>query len=245
MRASALRDRAAIITGASRGIGRAIALALAAEGAALCLIGRDAARLAACEASVRAAGARQVTALDVDLTEETALRRLAATALGAFEELDILVHSAGVYERGEVAAASPEAFDRQFEANLRAPYLLTQLLLPRLRMRRGDIVFINSTQGLAASARVGPFAATQHGLKAIADSLREEVNADGVRVLSLYLGRTATPRQASIFAAEGRPYQPERLLQPEDVASVVVTALRLPPTAEVTGITIRPAIKSY
>jgi NADP-dependent 3-hydroxy acid dehydrogenase YdfG len=65
-----------------------------------------------------------------------------------------------------------------------------------------------------------------------------------VRVLSLYLGRTATPRQASIFAAEGRPYQPERLLQPEDVAAMVVASISLPRTAEVTEISIRPMMKS-
>ena len=90
---------------------------------------------------------------------------------------------------------------------------------------------------------MGQFSATQHALKAIADSLRQEVNADGIRVLSVFPGRTATPRQASLHEIEGKRYQPELLMQPEDVATVVVNALGLPRTAEVTDVSIRPMIK--
>src|SRR5438094_319306 len=75
---------------------------------------------------------------------------------------------------------------------------------------------------------VGQYAATKHALKAIADSLREEVNPKGIRVLTVYLGRTATPMQQAVFQQEGREYHPDTLLQPEDVASVVVNALMLP-----------------
>jgi short-subunit dehydrogenase len=110
---------------------------------------------------------------------------------------------------------------------------------------RGQIVIMNSTAGLEARARVGQYAATKHALKALADSLREEVNSAGIRVLSLYLGRTATAMQEKIFQAEGRSYIPENLLQPEDVAALLVALLRLPRTAEVTDVRIRPAIKSY
>ena len=88
------------------------------------------------------------------------------------------------------------------------------------------------------------YAATKHALKGLADGLRQEVNAFGVRVISVFPGRTATPLQASLFELEGRQYVPKRLLQPEDVAAMVVQALALPPTAEVTDILIRPAIKS-
>jgi NADP-dependent 3-hydroxy acid dehydrogenase YdfG len=111
-----------------------------------------------------------------------------------------------------------------------------------LRAREGQIVFINSTVGLTARANVSQFAATQHALKAIADSLREEMNPRGVRVVSVYAGRTATPRQARIHAVEGKPYPPERLMQPEDVASVVLNALALPRSAEVTDVRVRPML---
>jgi short-subunit dehydrogenase len=86
-------------------------------------------------------------------------------------------------------------------------------------------VFINSTAGLTASANVAQYAATKHALRAIADSLREELNPDGVRVVSVYPGRTATPLQARLHTLEGRDYRPDRLAQPEDVASVVMSAL--------------------
>jgi NADP-dependent 3-hydroxy acid dehydrogenase YdfG len=179
----ALRGRAGLVTGASSGIGRAIALTLATEGVALALVGRDKARLVDIAQEARAAGAPMVTPLLVDLADEVRVRAAAATVAHMVDKLDLLVHSAGAYERRAVAEASVEALDRQYHANLRGPYLPTQLLLPRLRARGGDIIFVNSTQGIAASPNVGAYAATQHGMKALADSLRAEVNCDRVRVL--------------------------------------------------------------
>jgi NADP-dependent 3-hydroxy acid dehydrogenase YdfG len=81
-------------------------------------------------------------------------------------------------------------------------------------------------------------------MKAVADSLRDEVNAQGVRVMSLFLGRTSSERQRAIFAAEGRPYPPGRLIQPADVAELVLSLLRLPRTSEVTDIVLRPMQKT-
>jgi NADP-dependent 3-hydroxy acid dehydrogenase YdfG len=105
-------------------------------------------------------------------------------------------------------------------------------------------VFINSSAGLGAKAGVGQYAASKHALKAIADSLRAEVNALGLRVLSVFPGRTASPMQAAVHALEGKAYHPESLLQPQDVAAVVLNALSLPRSAEVTDISIRPLVKS-
>ncbi len=113
-----------------------------------------------------------------------------------------------------------------------------------LRARRGQIVFINSWAGFNARAGAGQYAATKHALRAIADSLREEVNSEGLRVLSVFPGRTATPMQETMHAIEGKEYLPERLQQPEDVAAVVVNALLLPRTAEVTEIRMRPLINA-
>jgi NADP-dependent 3-hydroxy acid dehydrogenase YdfG len=157
-----------------------------------------------------------------------------------FGYIDILVHSAGVFSMGKLQSASVHELDLQYRANVRAPYLLTQTLLPMLLSRQGQIVFINSSVIMRPGGNVGQYAATKHALKAIADSLREEVNADEVRVLSVFPGRTATPRQAIIHEMEGKAYHPERLMQPQDVAVVVVNALSLPRSAEVTDINIRP-----
>jgi NADP-dependent 3-hydroxy acid dehydrogenase YdfG len=242
---ASLSRRVAVVTGASSGIGQAIALALAEAGAELLLVGRDAARLrATAEAARRVALSASPTIVEfaADLTEDRSIDDLARRAM-SLGGTAILVHSAGIYERAPLAAATVESLDRQYRANLRAPYLLTQALLPQLTDRQGDIVFINSTQGLAAAAGVGQFAATQHAMKAVADSLRAEINAVGVRVLTLHAGRTATPRQQKIFADEARRYEPERLMQPADVAALVLAVLALPRTAEVTTLTMRPMQK--
>jgi short-subunit dehydrogenase len=115
--------------------------------------------------------------------------------------------------------------------------------LPLLKMQKGQIVFINSSVGLVSKANLSQYAATKHALRAFADSLREEVNEMGIRVLSVFPGRTATPMQEMIFNWEGKDYPPTRLLQPQDVAAVVIHALSLPRTAEVTDISIRPMAK--
>jgi NADP-dependent 3-hydroxy acid dehydrogenase YdfG len=174
---------------------------------------------------------------------EDDLQALVASLQQDVDHLDILVHSAGSITLGQTETAPVADFDEQYRTNVRAPYMLTQTLLPLLRPRQGQVVFLNSSVGLNARAGVGQYAATKHALKAIADSLREEVNAAGVRVLSVFLGRTASPMQEAIHAAEGKAYYPERLLQPQDVAAVVLNALSLPRTAEVTDISIRPLMK--
>jgi NAD(P)-dependent dehydrogenase (short-subunit alcohol dehydrogenase family) len=238
-----LTGRVAVVTGASSGVGRAIALALARQGAELCAVGRDSNALAETVAAARRFS--RATTFPMDLTAEenfqTLLRHLEEKA----GKLDILVHCAGVIHQDLMERARIEDLDLQYATNVRAPYLMSQRLLPFLGRARGQIVFINSSVGLAVKRpEVGQYAATKHALKAIADSLREEVNPKGIRVLTLYLGRTATPMQEALFRQDGCEYHPETLLQPEDVASVVVHALMLPGTAEVTEISIRPMTKS-
>ena len=178
----------------------------------------------------------------VDLAIDEDVRRL-ARAISQSGGVDVLVHCAGVTSLGPVSSHPVDTFDWQYRINLRAPFLLTQSLLPSLQARQGQIVFVNSSTGLSARANVAQYAATKHGLKALADSLRQEVNADGVRVLTVYPGRTATPHQEIVCQHEGRPYIPEHLMQPEDLAAAVVSALCLPRTAEITDIQIRPMRK--
>jgi NADP-dependent 3-hydroxy acid dehydrogenase YdfG len=229
------------VTGASSGIGRAIAVALASAGATVCAVARRRHELEA--TAERANGAGQFAIYEADLVVDEQVERLASALLARGGRVDVLVHSAGTISIGDIETASVGDLDRQYAANVRAPYLLTQALLPALRASAGQIVFINSTVGLAARANVGQFAATQHALKAIADTLREEINQHGVRVVSIYTGRTATPRQAKIHAVEGKPYAPERLMQTEDIASVVLNALTMPRTAELTDVEVRPMVK--
>jgi NADP-dependent 3-hydroxy acid dehydrogenase YdfG len=179
----------------------------------------------------------------VDLVADLHVEELAGALIASEGRVDVLVHCAGTISRGNHETAPIDDLDQQYAINVRAPYLLTQILLPALSAAEGQIVFINSTAGLHARAGSGQFAATQHALTAIADSLREEINPHGVRVISVYPGRTATPRQARIYAQEARPYSPERLVQPGDVASIVMESLTLPRSAELTDVTVRSRLK--
>ena len=234
-----LMGRVGVVTGAGSGVGRAIAEALAGVGASVCLVGRTTTTLEDTAARI-GDGARSYP---TDVTDDGAVGALVERLTREHTSIDVLVHSAGVYAMGVVEDAPVGDLDAQYRTNVRAPYLLTQALLPALRRSRGQVVFVNSSAGLTARGGVGPYASTKHALRALADSLRDEVNDAGVRVLSVYLGRTASPMQAAIHEAEGKDYRPTDLLQPSDVAAMVVAALRLPSTAEVTDLSIRPMRK--
>jgi NADP-dependent 3-hydroxy acid dehydrogenase YdfG len=196
-------------------------------------------------AKIARATARTVLIHGADLNVDGAIEGLVQRLEREFTVLDILVHCAGTFSTGTIEKTPVQQLDTLYRTNLRQPFALTQALLPLLKSRQGQIVFINSSQGLQARGNTGLFAATQHALKALTDSLRQEVNADGIRVLSIFPGRTATPRMKELYEIEGWPYRPELLLQAEDIAQVVLNALLLPRTAEVTNVEIRPLIKSY
>jgi len=230
--------RRAVVTGASSGIGRAIALGLAASGFEVHAVGRDRDRLAEVEGE---ADGDRVNVHPVDLLDDAALEALART-VAVDGRLDVLVHAAGIHRQRPLAESSSEDFDAIVRTNLRVPHELTRLLLPALMATAGEVVLVNSSVGLRSGPGVAAYGASKHGLRALADSLRDEVNGRGVRVLTLYVGRTATPMQAGIVAAEGGAWEPDRLVQPADVAEMVLAAIALPRTAEVTEISIRPML---
>lgn len=240
--ADSLKGQVAVVTGASSGIGRAIALGLAECGASLCLVGR---RAEALREVAEYAGkiTQRVEYYQIDLDVDNELLDLSPRIRRDFGQVDILVHSAGVISLGRLESAPIGDFDRQYRTNVRAPYLLTQTLLPLLKARPGQVVFINSSAGLNASQGNGQYSATKHALKAIADSFRHEVNVEGIRVLSIFPGRTATPMQESIFTMEARDYRPELLIKPEEIASLVINVLIMPLDIEVTDIQMRPQRK--
>jgi NADP-dependent 3-hydroxy acid dehydrogenase YdfG len=222
-------DGCAVVTGASSDIGAAITLGLLDLGLRVIAIGRDHGRLSA--KMSRYQGSDRFVPVLAELTTPPGLAAVEA-AVREQGRVDLLVLGAGVYYSSD----DPGLFDVQFRANVLAPYALSRAMAPYLK----QLVVLNSTQGLKAAPGAGQYAATQHAMRAIADSLRDEMNALGVRVLSLFLGRVATERQREIFALEGRAYTPERLIQPQDVAEMVLAAYRLPRTAEVTDMHIRP-----
>jgi NADP-dependent 3-hydroxy acid dehydrogenase YdfG len=232
---SALRnERRALVTGGGSGIGRAIALALAAEGFGLVLVGRSRHKL---EAVARETG----TSTKIVVADLATMGGVGTVLQAVGESLDVIVHCAGRYLREPVGLISAEAWRSMDELNVRAPILLVSGCLTQLRSTQGQVVFINSTVGLGCAAPgLAAYAAGRHALKAAVDVLRQEVNAQGIRVLSIYPGRTDTPNQSAILAAEGRTAPPGSLMRPEDVACMTMAALKLPRSAEVTDITMRP-----
>jgi NAD(P)-dependent dehydrogenase (short-subunit alcohol dehydrogenase family) len=232
-----LSETVALVAGASGDIGRAIAFYLLGAGAEVFMLGRSMARLV--QPPPPETFREKCRFVVADLTDGEAIGRVGAE-ISSRSRLDVLVLSSGTYER----SCEPAVFASQIAANVVGPYALLQQLLPLLVEAKGQVVFVNSSQALKATAGLGQYAATKHAMKAVADSLRDEVNAHGVRVISLFLGRTASERQRAIFAAEGRPYPPERLIQPVDVAGLVLSLLRLPVTIEVTDVLLRPMQKT-
>jgi NADP-dependent 3-hydroxy acid dehydrogenase YdfG len=233
---------AAVVTGAGSGIGRAIALALAARSIPCCLVGRTIGKL---QEVAELAGAAGVKCFPValDLRDPCAGAMLAERLKLLDQPVELLVHSAGVMSSARIEEATLEQFADLLAVNLVAPFSITKHLLDNICATRGQIIFINSSILQNPCAGTAQYAATKHALKGFADALRQEVNPKGVRVISIYPGRTATPLQAWVSQVEARPYIPENLLQPEDVAETVVNAIALPDTAEVTDIMIRPAKK--
>lgn len=236
---NSFRGTTVLITGASGGIGEALAISLAREGARLVLAGRSEEKLERVLERARDLSPN-VEAVVGDLEEDGPLQALADRALAVFGGVDILIHSIGLFLGGPFDSPV-EILDRQYRVNTRIPYLLTQKLLPSLIARQGQVVFVNSSAGLnpAKSGWVA-YAASKHALRAVADGLRDEVNKQGVRVLTVFPGRTATPMQEEVHRYEGKPYDSDRFLQPRDVAATVLNALALPRTAEVTDLQIRP-----
>lgn len=234
------REHTVLITGAAGGIGSAIARSLAFDSSRLILVGRTEHRLARVASETRQLAAVDVQTHAVDMTNGAAVHALGAALARGGARIDSVIFCHGNYVRARLEDSSVEDLDRLYAANVRGPFLLTKLLLPLLRRSRGQIVFINSTLGLKGSEHAGQYAAMQHALKGMADTLRNEVNPSGIRVVSVFCGRTATPLQRRILEMEGRAYSPEFLSQPEDIAQAVSAALKLGPHSEITDIRIRP-----
>lgn len=223
-----------LVTGAGSGIGAAVADRLAERGDDLVLLARSAER--AEELTARFPGAETLVA---DLLEPERLEEeLAAQQLP--DRLDSLLHVAGVVDLGTVADTGAQVWRRTLDVNLAAPALLTRALLPALRRARGHVVFVNSGSGLNAKASWSAYAASKHGLRALADALRAEERDDGVRVSSVYPGRVATPMQEKVHRQEGRAYDPGEWVTAGSVAETVLLCLDLPRDAEVTDLSVRP-----
>lgn len=219
-----------LLTGAGSGIGAALARVLADRGDRLLLVARSAERAAELEDTY--AGSQGLVA---DLADPASVLDLALP-----DRIDSVVHAAGVVDLAPVAESTPQQWREQLDVNVVAPAMLTRACLPALRAARGTVVLVNSGAGLHARPTWGAYAASKHALKALADSLRGEEQSHGVRVTSVYPGRTASPMQAKVHAQEGKEYDAGQWIAPETVAAAIVSAVDLGADATMPDITLRP-----
>jgi short-subunit dehydrogenase len=217
-----------LVTGAGSGIGAAVARVLVDRGDDVVLLARSASRAEELRASY--AGAEVLVA---DLSWPESVESLTLP-----DALDSLVHAAGVVELGRVASLSVDDWATQLRVNLVAPATLTRVALPALRAARGTVVLVNSGAGLHAHPEWSAYAASKHGLRALADALRAE--EPDLRVSSVYPGRTATAMQEKVHAQEGKDYDATDWIRPETVAEAIVRIVDLPRDATVSDLTVRP-----
>ncbi len=186
-----LEGRAALVTGATSGIGRATALRFAAEGARLALVGRDEEELESVAAEVGARGG-EALAIRADVTSEEDARRAVGRTVEAFGALDVLVNAAGILANGTVETTTLDAWDEMMNVNLRSVFHLTQLAVPHLERRPGNVVNVSSVTGLRAFPGVLAYCVSKAGVDQLTRCAALELAAKGVRVNAVNPGVVVT-----------------------------------------------------
>lgn len=215
-----------LVTGASRGIGRAIAEALAAHGMQVHLLARTKAALDDVAASI----GHGAVAHQCDVTDALAVANVAATVTGLIGAPDILVNNAGLFPLMALDAMETAEFERTIQANLVAPFRMLRAFLPAMRAREtGHVVTIGSVADRAIFPGNGAYAASKFGQRAMHETLREELRGSGIRATLVSPAATDTPIWDP-FDPDSRPGFPKRaeMLRPSDVADAVVWAVTRP-----------------
>jgi 3-oxoacyl-[acyl-carrier protein] reductase len=233
---SPLAGKTALVTGASRGIGRSIAVQLARLGAGLLLVARDEHALEAVQQQIASDGG-SADILPCDLTSSAALAEL-TTNVDSSRGCDILINSAGIGKIGALLHEMPIAdFDAVLATNLRAPFLLMRTLIPHMIARGGGhIVNISSLAGQGPLAHGAAYAASKWALNGLSYSAAEELRAHNIRVSVVAPGSVNTS-----FGRGGK--DPAKMLQADDVANVVAMLVTQPPQSFISEVRMRPTQK--
>ena len=228
-----LEDKVAIVSGGSRGIGRAIVRALAAEGASVVIAARDQDALARTVAELRKENL-SVEGLVADVAVEAQVTHLVQHVVHAHGRVDILVNNAGVGVFKPVADLTVGDFDRMWGTNMRGVFLLTKAVLPHMiRTKSGQIVNIASLAGKNSFKGGAGYCATKWALRGFASSLMLEVREHNIRVMTVFPGSVETA-----FSASGK--KGNNITQPEDVADAVIFAVTAPARSMFSEIDVRP-----
>jgi 3-oxoacyl-[acyl-carrier protein] reductase len=215
-----LQDRVAVVTGAGRGIGRAIALAFAREGADLVVAGRTVPELEEAAARVREQG-RRALVVRADMTQEEEVARLAETTCVEFPRVDILVNNAGWGTFKPVVELTLAEWEGTIAVNLRSTFLGARAFAPvMIRQRHGCILNVSSMAAYQGAADYAPYSAAKAGILRLTEALAAELKPYGIRALALCPGPTASRLRSHHFPEE----DPSTIMQPETVAEVAVFA---------------------
>lgn len=219
-----LKGKNALITGAGKGIGKAVALALAEEGVNVALIARTAADLEAVANEVEAKGVKAL-ALTADVAEIVSITTAIEKAVAEFGQIDILINNAGVGKFGKFLELSPEEFEHIIKVNLFGTYYATRAVLPgMIEQQSGDIINISSTAGLKGAAVTSAYSASKFAVMGLTESLMQEVRKHNIRVTALAPSTIATDMAKDLNLTDGNP---EKVMQAEDFAELIVAQLKL------------------
>jgi 3-oxoacyl-[acyl-carrier protein] reductase len=219
-----LQGKNAIITGAGKGIGRALAIALAQEGVNIGLMARTAADLQDVAAELKPFGVRTATA-SVDVSDIDAVNAAVSQLKSDLGAIDILINNAGISSFGPFLELEPSRWEEIVKVNLFGPYYVTRSVLPEMIERKtGDIINISSTAGKNGAAVTSAYSASKFGLIGMSESLMQEVRKHNIRVSTMLPSTVATDMAKDLKLTDGNP---DRVMQPEDFAELVVAQLKL------------------
>jgi len=219
-----LKGKKAIITGAGKGIGKALAIAFAKEGISVALLSRTTSDLEKVAEEIRAFGVEALV-VEADVSNLNAVNNAANKVLQSFGTIDILINNAGIGKFGNFMDLEPSAWEQVININLMGTYYVTRAFLPQMIERKiGDIINISSTAGLNGNAMTSAYSASKFGLIGMTDSLMKEVRKHNIRVNCLIPSTVATDMALDLKLTDGNP---EKVMQPEDIAELLVSQLKL------------------
>ncbi len=219
-----LQGKKALVTGAGKGIGKAIALALAAEGVDVALLGRNTANLEEVAAQVKAQGV-QAAVVSADISDRTSVEMAIDQVQSNFGSIDILINNAGIAAFGKFLELEPETWENIIQVNLMGVYYATRAVLPGMIERQaGDIINISSTAGQRGAAATSAYSASKFAVLGLTESLMQEVRKHNIRVTALTPSTIATDMAIELKLTDGNP---EKVMQAEDLAELVIAHLKL------------------
>ncbi|KAF2330106.1 3-ketoacyl-ACP reductase [Flavobacterium nitrogenifigens] len=219
-----LKNKNAFITGAGKGIGKAVAIALAKEGVNLILVSRTKSDIDQLAEETSKLGVKTL-ALSADVSDINSINAAAEKAIAEFKHIDILINSAGIASFGKFLELEPEAWERIIQVNLMGTYFTTRAIIPNMIERQtGDIINISSTAGLNGNALTSAYSASKFAVLGLTDSLMQEMRKHNIRVTALTPSTVATDMAKDLNLTDGNP---EKVMQSEDMADLIIAQLKL------------------